>query len=101
MLVNLVLNALEAVGAEGMISLRLERAQELDGRWARFVVADDGPGMSAAVQEQLFTPYFTTKPKGSGLGLAIVQRIVEQHKGRINIESEEGRGTSVEVLIPV
>jgi len=100
LLTNLVLNAAEALGGRGSLKLTVDRPPESAGRWARLIVADDGPGMSEHVRRAIFTPYFTTKPDGTGLGLVIAQRIVEQHKGRISIESEEGRGTAVEVLLP-
>ena len=60
-------------------------------------IADDGCGMSQAVASHIFEPFFTTKAtgNGTGLGLAIVKRVVEEHGGRIEIQSEVGRGTEV------
>ena len=57
--------------------------------------------MSAEVRARIFTPYFTTKEGGTGLGLVIAQRIVEQHGGRLSVESSPGSGTRVEVLLPL
>ncbi len=63
-------------------------------------VEDDGPGIPPEDLARIFTPFFTTKPGGTGLGLAIADRIVKAHGGRIAIESERGRGTTVRVLLP-
>ena len=105
LLTNLVLNAMEAMGESGgelTISIGLQRGQPpRDRRWVRIAVADNGPGMPEAVRRSVFTPYFTTKPDGSGLGLVIAQRIAEQHGGHISIDSVPGRGTVVEVLLPL
>jgi signal transduction histidine kinase len=67
------------------------------------MVTDDGCGMNAEIRARLFEPFFTTKNpgKGTGLGLATVQRIVSETGGRIRVESEEGHGTRIEVLLPV
>ena len=64
-------------------------------------LADEGVGIPAEIQQKLFTPFFTTKPKGSGLGLAISHRIMEEHGGRFVIKSAPGQGTSVRVYLPV
>ena len=69
----------------------------------RIEVEDTGPGMSAAVQGKIFDPFFTTKPpgEGTGLGLAICLRIVESYGGRLEVRSEEGKGTLFTILLPV
>ncbi len=102
LLTNLVLNAIEAMEGGGRLMLKLEWARQRArrGRWVRMLVADSGSGMSESVRRSIFAPYFTTKPEGTGLGLVIAQRIAEQHRGRISVESEEGGGTVVEVLLP-
>lgn len=66
-------------------------------------VSDAGTGMRTEVQERIFESFFTTKSsaKGTGLGMSISQNIVEQHKGRILLESTEGKGTSFEVRLPI
>ena len=101
---NLLLNAAQAVagarsgdGAAGTV--RVAISAEADGG-ASVLVEDDGPGMSAEEQAQLFTPFFTTKAKGTGLGLATVQRIVDAHGGLVTVESEAGRGTRFVVRFP-
>ncbi len=89
-LVNLVLNAADALGS-GRVQVRLGQA---DGD-AVIEVADEGPGIPEAVVDHLFDPFYTTKPKGegTGLGLAISQRIVEQSGGRLWLASNEGGAT--------
>ena len=66
-------------------------------------VADTGTGMAANVLPRVFDPFFTTKEegKGTGLGLAICKRIIDQHQGTLEIESETGRGTTVRITLPV
>jgi signal transduction histidine kinase len=63
-------------------------------------VADNGPGISQKVLENLFMPFFTTKEKGTGLGLAISQRIVQGAGGRIEVRSYEGKGSTFAVIFP-
>ncbi|HUU02620.1 MAG TPA: ATP-binding protein [Myxococcota bacterium] len=93
---NLLSNALWATRKGGEIEVGTRGDEE----HVIFVVADKGQGMPPSVQEKVFTPYFTTRRDGTGLGLAIVQRIVEDHGAAIEIESEEGRGTSIVISFP-
>ena len=66
------------------------------------VISDRGSGIRKEDMKHLFAPFFTTKLRGSGLGLAICHRIiVERHNGKINVESEEGRGTKVTIELPI
>lgn len=57
--------------------------------------------MSQAQLKSLFTPFFTTREEGSGLGLMVVQRIIRAHRGRIEVESQEGQGTEFRVFLPL
>ncbi len=68
---------------------------------ARVHVIDTGPGIEPVVLEQIFKPYFTTKPGGSGLGLPMSRRLIEEHGGRIEVHSEVGRGTDFTVIVPL
>jgi nitrogen fixation/metabolism regulation signal transduction histidine kinase len=102
-LVNLIKNAVEAMGSDGAITLRVRR----DGGDAAggsplvaLEVEDTGPGMDPAILEKAAHPGFTTKSSGSGLGLTLVQRIVEQHGGRFELDSSPGVGTRAVVIIP-
>jgi signal transduction histidine kinase len=94
---NLVLNANDAVGADGTIVVTTgERDQ-----WVYLSVADDGCGMSQDfIARSLFKPFRTTKAHGLGIGLFHAKSIVEAHRGRIEVDSEEGQGTTFRVLLP-
>jgi len=97
-LTNLILNANEAVGEGGEI--RVATAQT-DG-WVMLSVSDNGCGMSKEFMEKsLFHPFKTTKKRGMGIGLFHSKMIVEAHQGRIEVESEEGKGTTFRVYLPI
>jgi signal transduction histidine kinase len=101
---NLVRNAVEAVGRGGSIHLRVLQAPRRFGdrmqAGVMMQIEDDGPGIPPTVQERLFDPFFTTKPEGTGLGLAISARIVEGNGGVLEFASEAGRGTLFSVVFP-
>jgi len=96
-LVNLVKNAAQAMTTGGTLTLQTGEAG--DGVWVS--VADTGGGIPQEQINRIFEPFYTTKKKGSGLGLMIVQRIVRAHKGRIELESNVGRGTTFRVWLPL
>jgi len=96
-LLNLCLNARDAMDSGGRITISVAPA----GERLRVVVRDTGAGVSPAVQARLFEPQFTTKgARGSGLGLVAVRALIEQAGGSVSLESEEGVGTVVTLLIP-
>ena len=97
-LVNLVVNALQAMSGGGRLEVRTESGK--DQVW--LMVQDTGTGMSEKVKKQIFTPFFTTKDvgEGTGLGLAVVYGIVKSHKGSIQFDSEVGRGTRFRIQLP-
>jgi len=97
-LVNLIQNAAEAMPEGGHVDLRASRFPEGEG--IVITVADDGPGMSAEVRDRIFEPFFSTKFTGTGLGLAITRSLVAQHGGRLDCDSEPGRGTTFFVMLP-
>jgi signal transduction histidine kinase len=96
-LVNLILNSNEAVGEDGEIVVATE---EQDG-WVRLSVNDNGCGMSKEfISHFLFRPFQSTKNRGLGIGLFLSKKIVEAQRGRIEVESEEGKGSSFRILLP-
>jgi signal transduction histidine kinase len=101
-LLNIVRNGLEAMDDGGEFIIRT--AFQLDPKpgWVRVTLVDHGLGMKEENLQLLFHPFYTTKPRGTGLGLAICKRvIVERHHGKIQIESLEGKGTTVTVELPI
>ena len=97
---NIVSNAVTACGTGGgeiQLSIKTDRS---DGHPCyRLTITDDGPGIPLAARDRVFEPFFTTRAGGTGLGLAIARRLVRDVGGDIRLESEEGRGTRVEVVL--
>ncbi len=98
---NLVQNACQSMRGGGRVDIVVSRGVLPSGPAVAIAIKDHGHGMEAEVRERALDPFFTTRPSGTGLGLPIVQRIVEAHGGQITIESEEGAGTSVTLLLPM
>jgi signal transduction histidine kinase len=103
-LLNVVSNAAEAcAAAHGEVSVRVRAIVAPGGSTAplvEIVISDTGPGIPRAHLSRLFVPGFTTKETGSGVGLAIAERVVAAHHGRITVDSEEGRGTTIMITLP-
>lgn len=100
-ILNLVLNAMEAMHSGGILWLgaALER---VDGtNYVGLVVRDNGSGMTKTEVEKLFAPFLTTKQHGTGIGMAIVQKIMENHRGKILVTSKKGVGTKFRLLLPL
>lgn len=98
---NLVKNAIEALPAGGAVTVRTELSPLDDVPRVVLSVQDTGTGIDARVREQLFEPFFTTKTDGSGLGLAFVRGVARAHGGDATLSSEEGRGTTVSLWLPL
>ena len=98
-IMNVIANAIDAIEGEGRIAITT------DCRGAMFCISirDSGKGIPNAIKDRIFDPFFTTKPvgAGTGLGLSISYRIVERHKGQLEIHSEEGEGTEVLIKLPL
>ncbi len=99
------LNALEALGGGGQIEVRIDQitgAPGDAGAWCRICVADTGPGISPEVRRHLFDPFFSGREAGRGLGLGLSKcwRIVTDHGGRIEVQSELGKGTEMTLYLP-
>ena len=99
---NLVRNAFEAMGDDGELLIR-SASTRLDGASAgvSITVEDTGEGMDARVAERVFDDFYTTKATGSGLGLAFVRRVADTHGGDVWLSSDQGKGTIVELRLPV
>ncbi|MCX7912016.1 MAG: ATP-binding protein [Dehalococcoidales bacterium] len=95
-LLDLILNALQAMGGTGRLTIRAAA----DGNWVKVSVSDTGCGISRENMDKIFTPFFTTKAAGTGLGLAIARGIIERHGGRIEVQSEPDRGSTFTVVLP-
>lgn len=93
---NLLLNSLQALEKPGEISI----TSETSNGWINVEIKDTGPGISTENLPKVFTPFFTTKKEGVGLGLGIVERIVQNHKGKISVESLSGHGTVFTIKLP-
>ncbi|MDO8773214.1 MAG: MASE3 domain-containing protein [Burkholderiaceae bacterium] len=113
-LVNLIINARDAIDGHGMIEIRLHRVeikgricascqQRLSGAYLALEVSDNGSGISLEHMSHLFEPFFTTKDvgKGTGLGLAMVQGILRRSSGHVVVESQLGRGSRFQLLFPI
>ncbi len=99
MIGNLLKNAIEASPARSAVTLTTEKSA--DGKAIVIEIRDEGQGMDEATLTRAFEPYFTTKAKGTGLGLAIVRKIVDEHQGTLQIESQKGKGTQVVIQFPI
>ncbi|WP_305044121.1 sensor histidine kinase [Geoalkalibacter sp.] len=99
-LFNVVINAMQAMTEGGILRVSTESVEQEGGEWILVKIADSGPGIPAEQQEQIFTPFFTTKTQGTGLGLSICRRLLEQHKGRILLDSRPGQGTTFTIALP-
>jgi len=94
-LLNLLINAVEALGENGFIDAHVDK----NSRSVRIVIQDNGHGIDEGVQKKIFIPFFTTKPHGTGLGLSLVQKIVFAHNGRIEVHSNP-QGTRFTLTLP-
>jgi len=94
---NLLLNAAQATASGGAVTIKTRQA----GSCAEIAVIDRGSGIEPKQLDTIFNPFVTTKPQGTGLGLAIVAKIIDEHGGKITVESEPGKGSIFRVLLPM
>ncbi len=101
-ILNIVINALQAMAAGGKLRIDVQFIQDsLMNEHLKFVFSDTGKGISKEDLKQVFDFYYSTKPHGSGVGLSVAQQIIEEHDGRISVESIVGKGTTVTIYLPV
>ena len=106
---NLVLNASQAMPEGGVVRIYVVVVDVnenyplplIPGKYIKISIVDNGIGIPEEHLGRIFDPFFTTKEKGSGLGLSVCYRIVKNHNGHIEVESEEGKGTAVHVYLPL
>jgi signal transduction histidine kinase len=94
--INLFTNAVDAMDGKGLLNVTIDR----EGASVRIAVSDTGRGIPEEKIQRVFDPFYTTKERGTGLGLAIVYSIIEKHKGRIEVQSKPGKGTTFVITLP-
>ena len=101
---TLAINACQAMPAGGTLTVSTHRAAEggnrVDNESVEIVFEDTGQGIPKEHRDKIFDPFFTTKEAGTGLGLSVVHRIMEDHRGRVQVDSEPGAGTRVRLTLP-
>ena len=107
-LINLILNSMEAIQDKGTVTIKVEMETSVnrtdkpgDNYVAQLSVIDTGHGIDAATKEKIFNPFFTTREGGTGLGLSIVKRIADQNKWKIAVASQPGKGTTISITFPL
>jgi len=98
-LLNLLLNSVQAIEGSGLVQVAVSANES--GEDAVITVSDTGRGIPAEHLPNIFRPFYTTKGNGTGLGLSLARRIVEEHRGRIDVESSSGKGTTFSVTLPL
>jgi len=96
--VNIILNAIQAMGKGGLLTIKVEATAE---NMARVEISDNGPSIPEEIKARIFDPFFTTKSDGTGLGLSVSNSIIEDHNGKITLDSEEDRGTTFYITLPI
>jgi signal transduction histidine kinase len=100
-LANLVVNACEAMVGGGSITIQEEeKLEEPLGHVVVIRVSDIGPGIPQPIQDKVFQPFYSTKEEGTGLGLSIATRIIEDHGGRLDLQSREDAGATFSITLP-
>ena len=98
--VNLILNAVEAMGSVGAGARELSISTEQDQTGVLVAVGDSGPGIAREHLDRVFNPFYTTKPSGTGMGLSICRSIIEAHGGRLWASANVPRGAMFQFTVP-
>jgi signal transduction histidine kinase len=99
-LINVAVNAIQAMPQGGKVKVRVRRELHDNRDYVRIDISDQGMGIPPELLHRVFEPFFTTKAQGTGLGLAVVRRILEEHGGEIAVDSAPGRGTTFIIRLP-
>lgn len=99
--INIIKNAFDALSPGGKILIKTKTLWNESENFVQISINDTGAGVDEEVIKNMFNPFFTTKENGTGLGMFTSKKIIDNHKGRIKIKSEPGKGTTVNVLLPV
>ncbi|MEA2088145.1 MAG: ATP-binding protein [Candidatus Caldatribacteriota bacterium] len=99
-LMNVIINAIQAIPKEGEIKIKTKKALLKGEPAIKLIIEDSGIGIPEKDFTQIFDPFFSTKEKGSGLGLSIAYKLIEAHRGEIKVESKEGEGTKFVIFLP-
>jgi len=99
-LMNVIINAIQAIPKKGEIKIKTEKALLKGESAMKLIIEDSGIGIPEKDFSQIFDPFFSTKEKGSGLGLSIVYKLIEAHQGEVKVESREGEGTKFVIFLP-
>jgi len=99
---NIIKNSVEAIDSEGTLKIKTKYNPKHSSKFLTIEFSDSGKGVREEISKKIFDPFFTTKIGGTGLGLPVCRKIIcENHRGMINIKSQEGRGTTVTIRLPV
>jgi signal transduction histidine kinase len=98
-LMNIILNSIQAMPHGG--NLRFQTFFRAEEGMAHLTITDSGVGIPAELIPKIFKPFYSSKAKGAGLGLAVVERVIREHGGKVNISSQIGLGTTLEIFLPV
>ena len=96
---NLLMNAIQAMPEGGRLDISVRVSE--DNLWMKLSVRDSGIGIPPEYLKKLFDPFFSTKEGGIGLGLSIAHRIIDQHHGKVEVESQPGKGTTFHLWLPL
>jgi signal transduction histidine kinase len=98
---NLISNAIDSMDGGSQKVLKIRAVVDEDSHWSSISVEDTGCGIPEQMMDKIFKPYFTGKKNGTGLGLAVVKKVVELHKGRMDVVSQPGKGTTFTISLPL